>query len=56
MKARRIFTPRPPAALHVRERRIYGTSGFLRSVNRRRLKLCARLSPSPRSEGGDSNG
>lgn len=43
-KVKRIRAPRPPAALHVLTRRIYGDSGYLRSVVRRRMRLCAKVS------------
>ena len=42
MKVKRQFSPRPPAAVHVLQRRLYGRSGYLRSTSNRRLRLCAK--------------
>ena len=40
MKARRIFSPRPPAAVRILMRRIYGDSAYMRSTTSRRLRMC----------------
>jgi hypothetical protein len=59
MKIARIHLPRPPAAVHVLMRRIYGDSAYKRSVNPRRLRLIAkvrRTSASSSETGQQENG
>jgi hypothetical protein len=43
VKVKRQYNPRPPAAVNVLQRRIYGVSGYLRSITRRRLRLVAKF-------------
>jgi hypothetical protein len=47
MRVQRIFQPRPPLAIHFRYRRIYGDSGYMRSVTRVRLRLVKKIRSLP---------
>jgi hypothetical protein len=40
---KRHFNARPPLALHVLHRRIYGHSGHMRSTTMRRLRLVIKV-------------